>query len=154
MKTGIVEETDVEYHGGEGVSKSTLWKLETKSPFHARYVKQEHRPQFSFGHAAHIAILEPERLEASVIRGPVDRRGNKWIDAQNYADSIGAIVLVEKDYDNCMLIRDLADGIPELAVLRGGNHITETSAYVVDEETGLLKKTRPDFYSIDHRIML
>ncbi len=153
-KIGIVNETDTEYHGGEGVSKSTLWKLETKSPFHSRFVKQEHKPQFSFGHAAHIAILEPERLETSVLKGPADRRGNKWTDALAYAESVGAILLIEKDFDNCMLIRDLADTVPELMALRQGEYMTETSAYVIDEETGVLKKTRPDHYSITHRGIL
>lgn len=152
-KIGIVHETDVEYHGGEGVSKSTLWKLETKSPFHARFVKQEHKPQFSFGHAAHTAILEPELLESKVLRGPVDRRGNKWTDAVNYAESIGAEVLTEKDYDLCMTIRDLADTIPELQVLRVGEVFAETSAYVIDEQTGLLKKTRPDIFNNSHGLM-
>lgn len=153
-KRGIVQETDVEYHGGEGVSKSTLWKLETKSPFHARFQVQEHKPQFSFGHAAHTAILEPHLLESKVLRGPADRRGNKWTDAVNYAESIGAEVLTEKDYDLCMMIRDLADTVPELAILREGEYMVETSAYVVDEETGILKKTRPDFYSVTHRLMV
>lgn len=148
-------ETDEEYHAGEGVSKSRLFKALKKSPFHARYGKNENKPQFAIGKAAHIAILEPERLDASVLRGPDNRRGNDWKHAQNEADHFGKILLTAGDYDQAMLIRDLANTIPELDWLRSDpDNITETSAYHVDEETDLLLKTRVDFYSPRERIIV
>ena len=148
-------ETDEEYHGGEGVSKSRLFKAMNKSPFHARYGKNEEKPQFAIGKAAHIAILEPERLEGSVMCGPKDRRGNDWKTALAEATHYGKILLTEGDYQQAMLIRDLANTIPELDWLRSDpDHVTETSAYHVDEETGLLLKTRVDFYSPRERLIL
>ena len=141
-------ETDEEYHGGEGVSKSRLFKLYKKSPFHARYGTNENKPQFAIGKAAHIAILEPERLETSVMRGPADRRGNNWKAAMDEATHFGKILLTEGDFVQAMLIRDLANTIPELDMLRSDpDHITETSAYHHDEEFDVLTKTRVDFYS-------
>lgn len=153
MKIGMVTETDEEYHGGEGVSKSRLWTLETKTPHHARYGAQKEKPHFAIGKAAHIAILEPERLEESVTRGPADRRGNKWKEAQDFSEHHGTILLTEKDHDMAMMIRDLAACVPEIEVMQRGEKHIETSAYHVDEETGLLVKTRPDIYSVGERLI-
>ena len=45
-----------------------------------------------------------------------------------------------------MLIRDLADTVPELESMRKGALI-EQSCYTTDEETGLTLRCRPDIYS-------
>lgn len=146
-------EDDASYHAGEGVSKSGLWTLWSKTPFHYRYGVRESRPQFDVGKAAHIAILEPERLETSITRGPVDRRGNKWKEAQDFAEFHKTILLTEGDFEQVMLIRDLAATSSILDTMRDGGAIVETSAYHVDEETGVLVKTRPDMYNPKHKII-
>ncbi len=146
-------EDDEAYHSGEGVSKSGLWELYTKTPFHYRYVERPARTALEVGKASHIAILEPERLEAAIVRGPADRRGNKWKEAQDFATFSQAILLTEADHDLVMRIRDVAATVPELDTMRDGEHIVETSAYHVDEETGMLVKTRPDMYNVQHRII-
>lgn len=147
-------ETDEEYHGGEGVSKSTLWTLWTKTPFHARFGAKKTSAAFDFGKVAHIAILEPDTLEERVTKGPAARgNSNEWKHAQDYAAAAGTILLKPDDYDKAMLVRDLAATVPELEIMRAGNTIIETSAYHVDEETGILTKTRPDIYNVDHKIM-
>lgn len=141
-------QTDEEYHGGEGVSNSTLTKLINKSPFHSRYEAYKAQHHFDIGKAAHIAILEPERLEDAVMCGPIDRRGNKWKEAEDMAEHFGKILLVEKDYETALLIRDLSMTIPELELMRRDpDHMIETAAYHEDEETGMLTKCKPDFYS-------
>lgn len=146
-------ETDDEYHAGEGVSKSGLWELWNKTPFHFKFGVREDKPQFQVGHAAHIAILEPERLESSVAKGPADRRGNKWKEFIDYTDFHKLIPLTEGDFDQVMLIRDLAETSPHLDIMRDGGAIVETSAYHVDEETGVLVKARPDMYNPKHKII-
>lgn len=143
----IRTETDDDYHQGEGVSKTTLWTLHAKTPFHARYVAKKPSTAFDIGKAAHIAILEPETLEARVLRGPDDRRGNKWRDANDEAEATGKILLTSGDHDQAMLIRDVSYTVPELATLRSAKTVVETSAYHVDEETGQIVKVRPDLYS-------
>lgn len=149
----IKPETNEEYHSGPGVSKTTLWTLHTKTPYHARYGARKDSHAFDLGTAAHIAILEPERLEVSVMKGPDDRRGNKWKDALSYAEEKGATLLTSGDYDQCLLIRDLADTVPEIRTVRKGETFTETSAYHDDEETGMTVKCRPDIYNKTHSII-
>lgn len=146
-------EDDATYHGGEGVSKSGLWKLWSKTPYHFRFGAKKETTALDVGKAAHLAILQPELFEGAVIRGPADRRGNKWKEAQDFADFSKAILLTQDDYDQCLAIRELAATCAELDVLRGGEHIIETSAYHVDEETGVLVKTKPDVYSVQHKII-
>lgn len=154
IKLGLVHETDEEYHnGGQGVSKSGLWKIWEKTPFHFRYGVREETAEFAIGKAAHIAILEPETLEARVTKGPADRRGNKWKDAMDFANKFNTILLTEGDYDTALLIRDLAATNEYIRMMQGEDTIVETSAYVLDEATGVQVKCRPDMYSHRHKII-
>lgn len=146
-KLGMITETDDEYHGGPGVSKSGLWELWTKTPFHFRHMVHEDKPHFAIGKAAHIAILEPETLEMRVTRGPEDRRGNKWKEAQDFAEFHKTILLTASDYDLAMIIRDLAAQNPFVRQMQSNDPIVETSFYANDAETGRLIKCRPDLYS-------
>lgn len=148
-------ETDDEYHGGEGVSKSTLWTLWSKTPFHARFCKPKETAALDTGKAAHIAILEPETFEARVMKGPEARgNSNEWKHAVDHANYAGCILLKPDAYDLALMIRDLAASLPVLDIVRSGRTIVETSAYHADEETGVLLKTRPDNYSVDHRLIV
>lgn len=149
----IRQVTDSEYHEGEGISKSGLWDLWTKTPFHYRYGVKPERAALELGKASHIAILEPARLEEAVIKGPADRRGNKWKEAQDFARFSNAILLTESDYETVLRIRDLSAAVPALNQMRDGEHIVETAAYHVDEETGMLLKTKPDMFSVDQRMI-
>lgn len=153
MKLGMIAETDEEYHGGEGVSKSGLWKLWTKTPFHFRHQVEEDKPHFAIGKAAHIAILEPEKLEISVTKGPEDRRGNKWKEAQDFAAFHNTILLTASDYDLAMIIRDVAVTNAFIRQMQEGDPIIETSFYAQDAETGMQIKARPDMYSRKHNII-
>ena len=146
-------ETDEEYHGGEGVSKSGLWEIQTKTPFHYKFGVKPERTALAAGTASHMAILEPHRIEGEVIKGPADRRGNKWKEAQDFAAFSGGILLTEGDFDTVLRIRDLSDSVPALRIMREGEVIVETSAYHVDEETGMLTKTRPDMFNVDKRLI-
>lgn len=146
-------ETDEEYHTGEGVSKSGLWTLWKKTPAHYRYGVRQVAAALDVGKAAHIAILEPERLDTAVAKGPADRRGNKWKEFLDFTTFHKLIPLVEEDYDLVMMIRDLAATSTILDTMRDGGAIVETSAYHVDEETGVLVKTRPDMYNPKHKMI-
>lgn len=157
---GLVKNTNEEYHASEGVSKSFLWAMETQTPYLARNEVRVDKPQFAFGTVAHVAILEPERLEQAVVRGPKDRvKRNEWKAAEDFAAYQGAILLTEGDYDMALRIRDLAAEIPELALMRdvddnGQGPMVETSCYHVDEETGLTVRCRPDMFSPRHKLIV
>lgn len=149
----IVEQTNEEYHSGEGYSKTTLHTAFKKTPFHARFGAKKFSSALEFGKASHIAILEPEILETSVTRGPADRRGNKWKDAMDFAAAGGTILLTESEYDSMLMVRDLAILNPDIQAMQNGMNMAETSAYHVDEESGLLLKTRPDVYNNELRVI-
>lgn len=151
-KQGMIIETDEEYHGGPGVSKSGLWELWTKTPFHFRHMVHEDKPHFAIGKAAHIAILEPDTLEGRVTRGPEDRRGNKWKEAQDFAAHHQTILLTASDYDLAMLIRDVAANNRFIRQMQNSDTLVETSFYADDAETGRLIKCRPDMYSPSMKI--
>lgn len=164
---GLIANTNEEYHASgldeagniASVSKSFLWSMETQTPYLTRFGKREDKPQFALGSAAHVAILEPEKLEDLVMKGPEDRRGNKWKEATDFATYAGKILLVAGDYDMALMLRDVADTVPELAMMRelddsGQGPIVETSCYHVDEETGLTVRCRPDIYSPKHKLIV
>jgi exodeoxyribonuclease VIII len=150
----IKVETDEEYHAGEGVSKSKLWTLDNKTPFHARFGARKETNAFAIGKAAHCAILEPEDLENRYTKGPDARRNsNEWKHAEDFARHAGTTLLKPDDYDMAMVIRDMAATVPELELMRQGGCTVETSAYHLDEETQTLVKTRPDIYNPTHRLI-
>lgn len=142
----LIQEPITAYHAHPGYSKSTLWPYHTKTPYAAKFGKRSPSNAFDVGHAAHTAILEPHLLESSVVKGPEDRRGNKWKFAEDEAVAAGKILLTASDYDQVVLIRDLAATVPELEAMRDGAMI-ERSCYAQDEETGATLRCRPDIYS-------
>lgn len=156
MKPGIYKGLDNEaYHAGPGISKSGLWTIHTKSPAHYAYGERKENPAFDFGTAAHLAILEPNEFEAQVYRGPEDRRGNKWKDAQEYCQIEGKLLLTAPDYDKVLEIRDAVHADNWInQVITGGQGVVEASGYWVDEETGVLCRCRPDLYRSDLGLIL
>lgn len=150
----IKEVTDEEYHNGEGVSKTKLHKLITKTPFHAQFGARKETQAFAIGKAAHCAILEPEELEYRYTKGPDARRNsNEWKHAEDFARHAGTTLLKPDDYDTALMIRDLSATVPELELMREGQAIVETAAYHVDEETGVLVKTKPDIFNVKHGLI-
>lgn len=146
-------ETNEQYHSSEGISKSGLWEIYTKSPFHYAHTKKQSSPTFDYGTAVHTAILEPDKFDESIIRGPEDRRGSKWRDAMDEAEHKKAILLTASDYDDVLSIREAADADKNITALLKGETIIERSAYHKDDEYGLTVKCRPDLYNKSLSIM-
>lgn len=153
---GIYADLDNDaYHGGPGISKSGLWTIYTKTPAHYRFAEREEKAHFDFGTACHFAILEPEKFETSVMRGPKDRRGNNWKDAQAEATNSGRLILTEGDYDGVLTIRDAVHADAWLNALIASPHSEiEHSGYWIDPETGVLCRCRPDLYRSDLGVMV
>ena len=146
---------DDAYHGGPGISKSGLWTIYTKSPAHYRFAPSRETAAFALGKAAHVAILEPETFEARVMRGPDNRRGNNWKDAEAEATNSGRLLLTSGDYDTGLLMRDAVHADARIsAIITGAGAQVEASGFWIDEETGVLCKCRPDLYRPDLGIML
>jgi hypothetical protein len=154
------------YHAGPGISKSGLWTIYKQSPAHFKFPpdRDDESTQAiaakDFGTACHIAILEPETFEKRVMRGPEDRRGNKWTDAVEFCrleTKLGRpmTLLIAPAYDDVLAIRDAvhADQFVN-SIITGGKPMIEASGYWTDPETGALCRCRPDLYREDLGIML
>ena len=143
----LVTETNEQYHASDPVSKSGLWTLYTKTPYHYRFTRGRHTPALDIGTATHTAILEPELFEKTVMRGPEDRRGNKWKEANDEAVAKSMILLTDGDYAKVDVMREVAARSAYLQALLRGEKLVEQSAYAEDEEHGVLVKCRPDLFN-------
>lgn len=146
-RPGIYQLSNEEYHGGPGVSRSTLWTLFTKTPFHARYGSHKQTKPQRIGDATGVAVLEPDLFEKKFYRGPIDRRGKKWDAAEEIAKQSGKVALPEREYDEALRIGDAVLANPKVRKLLSGQPSIEQSAYAIDEATGELVKVRPDVHN-------
>ena len=155
QRTGIVDGLPFDqYLAGREVSKSGLWTLHTRSPLHA-ITEREPNEAMRVGTAIHCAVLEPDEFEARFVRGPDDRRGNRWKEAIEEARANGMDCLTAGDYDAAVHIRDtvvLRD--PLLRRLTSGGTVREVSAFWTDTETGLRCRARPDAYAPDLKMIV
>lgn len=135
-----------EYHQHPAYSKTFLWSVYTKTPHHAKNMRIEKTAAMDLGTATHVAILEPEKFLTSVIKGPDDRRGNKWKDVYDEAAAYGKLALTSGDYEKCLYMRDSAHRLSIVRQLTDGLQKTEQSAFWQDEATGLNCRCRPDLY--------
>lgn len=143
------------YHAGPGISKSGLWTIQTKSPAHYKYGERETKKEFDFGEACHLAILQPDDFEKKVMRGPDDRRGNRWKDMLDFCKTEGKLLLTGPDYDSVLSIRDAVHADAWInAIITGGTPEIEASGYWIDEETGALCRCRPDLWRDDLGIVI
>ncbi len=156
IKPGIYQGIPNEsYHSGPGISKSGLWKIATQSPSHYKFGEQEESNAFDFGEACHLAILQPTLFEGTVIRGPDDRRGNKWKDASEAAALDKKLLLTAGDYDKTLAIRDAVHADTWInSIITGGKPMIEASGYNLHDETGHLCRVRPDLYRKDLGIIV
>lgn len=156
IKPGIYQGIPNEsYHAGPGVSKSGLWTIHSQSPAHYKFGEREASKAFDFGEACHFAILQPELFEAKVFRGPEDRRGNKWKDAEEFCKGEGKLLLTAPDYEGVMTIRDAVHANVWInSIITGGKPMIEASGYWIDPTTGQLCRCRPDLYREDLGILL
>lgn len=143
------------YHAGPGISKSGLWTIDQKSPAHYKFEVREEKAHLDVGEAVHKAILEPEDFEEKIYRGPEDRRGNKWKDAQEFCKLENKLLLTAPDYDSVLAIRDAVHADAWInSIITCGKPMVEASGYWIDEETGELCRCRPDLYRPDLGIIL
>lgn len=156
MKPGVYLKLDNEaYHAGPGISKSGLWTVETKSPAHYRFGERKESKAFDFGEACHLAILQPNDFEKVVVRGPEDRRGNKWKDVAEVCKADKKLLLTSGDYDGVLAIRDAVHADPWInSIITSGDGVNEASGFWIDPATGELCRCRPDRYRRDLKLIL
>lgn len=148
----IADMSAAEYHGADAVGKSSLWTLHTKTPAHVSGQEDESNSDMDFGTAVHCAVLEPHRFDAAVIRGPEDRRGNKWKDA--LAEHPSSLVLPSPVFDRVLRLRDTVMRDPIVQNLPSEFAMIEHSAFWMDFETAVKCKCRPDLYRGDQSLIV
>jgi len=143
-RQGVIHDLPFDqYLAGPEVSKSSLWTLHARSPAHAR-VEKEPSNAMQLGTAVHCAVLEPDFFAERYHRGPDDRRGNKWKEAQ---EEYGERLLTSGDYDDALAVRDAVRTHPIIRKLTGAGTVREVSAFATDPATGLKIRTRPDAFA-------
>ncbi len=157
-----------EYHGGPGISKTGLDRINvspanfydlTLNP--ARPPEPERKGQLE-GQLAHCAILEPDEfdkryavLPADAPRRPTDAQWNakkpspesveamEWWAAWNKS-SAGRTIISHAQRETALRQAEAVRRLPDVAeALATG--VAESSAYWIDAETGVLCRCRPDW---------
>lgn len=145
MRTDLSNE---QYHAHPAISSSDVKAVYKTSLAHWKGKVRKPSSAFAMGSAVHALVLEPEKN--LVLRGPEDRRGNKWKEAQLAADLDGQILLPEGEFDLAARIADAAKAHPVLAqYLADPTFVAEASFFGIDKETGVEIKCRPDGYLPD-----
>ena len=140
--------TNKEYRDHEGISRSELNIIRTKTPMHFKYAKEnpeEDSAALLEGRAAHKLILEPDTFADEFAVCPkVDRRTaeGKATYSAFIEESRGKEVITEESFTK---IKDMAEAIKKneeaVKYLRGSH---EQSFFWTDAETGEKCKVRPD----------
>jgi len=135
--------TNQEYHQHPAISSSDVKMVAAKSLAHWRHKVYKPSATFALGSAVHALVLEPSK--DLVIRGPEDRRGNKWKEASLAADIDGKILLTEGDYDQARAIAQPVISHPVMTgYLNDPTFVPEASFFAYDDETDMRIKCRPD----------
>ena len=134
-----------DYHAAEGISSSDVKMVHSKSVAHWKNKQYKASPILDTGTAIHAFVLEADIADKLVVRGPETRRGKAWTEAKEEADSMGAVLLTEADYD---LARQVADSVlmePRvMRMLDDPSCLKEKSIFNDCPQTGLRIKCRPD----------
>ncbi len=146
----MVDMTNKDYRITEGISRSDLNILRTKSPMHFKYAV-EHRDEATEslalleGRAAHKMVLEQDSFyEEFAVAPQCDKRTKegKQIYADFVAEAEGKDVLT---MDSFKKISEMSDALAENPLAMKfliGDH--EKSFFWTDEKTGEVCKVRPD----------
>ncbi len=146
--------SNADYHGGDGVSKTTLDHVRS-SPAQVPWSKEapedpDGKDALVMGDAMHAMLLEPVRFteEYLVVTGEVERRSNagkaRWAAIQAEAQAENKQIILPDDHKKLILMRDSVMAHPEARALMEMDGDAEPSLYWTDEETGLLCRCRPD----------
>lgn len=141
--------TNKEYRSKEGISRSELFPILSKTPKHMKY-EQEHPEDGETlalleGRAIHKMILEPETFNSEFAIAPVcDRRTKEG--REKYAEFLdkceGMDVLTADSFEKVM---DMAAAIREDPIaMKFLSGIHEKSFFWTDPDTGEKCKVRPD----------
>lgn len=143
--------TSQEYSDAEGIRRSELYTIISKTPMHFLYESthpKEDTPALLFGRAAHKAILEPDTFDNEFIKGiSVDRRTKEgkatW---EQFVSSVGnREVISPDDMDKIRDMKAVIDHDVNASKFLNGKH--EQTYFWTDDATGEKCKVRLDCIS-------
>lgn len=140
--------TNKEYRQAEGISRSELNTILTKSPMHFLYESthpKEDTPALAFGRATHKAVLEPETFDEEFVVAPkVDKRTKEGKETWNkfVEESGGREVITEEDLETLQDMKAVIYHDIHASTFLNGIH--EQSYFWTDAATGEKCKVRPD----------
>ena len=145
--------TNEQYHADtDYIGKSGL-DLINCSPLHywERYLNPNHvrepeTPAQIFGSLVHCAVLEHEKLERRYVSIPeeMNKRKTEWKDFQTEHE--GKRLVTAEQYATALAIREAVHSHPKASLLLGEG-VAEKAMWANDPVTGVLVKTKPDFYN-------
>lgn len=147
----VIEGQPIEqYHGGPGISKTGLDRIDVSPAnfYHltlnpARPPEPDRKGQLE-GQLAHCAILEPGEFSKRYSVGPDVIRSTKEWKAFEAALPAGVIGIKPDQHETAMRQAEAVRRLPDVAeALAAG--VAESSAYWLDSETGVLCRCRPDW---------
>ena len=141
-----------EYHAHPAISSSDVKAVLTSSVWHWKNKGHtEPTPAMQMGTAVHDMALEGGK---NTIRGPENRRGNAWKEADADAKAKGKLLMVEKEYDMAERISQslYADEVCAKQ-LNASDAKIEHSLFATCPTTGLELRCRPDLYNPTDRVM-
>lgn len=139
----ILGMSNADYHAHPAISSSDVKMVAAKSLAHWKNKVRKRSTAFDLGTAVHAMVLEPH-LEL-VVRGPEDRRGNKWKEASLAADLDGKLLLTESDYDQAEAMAEAVKAHPVMQKWMSiPDFVAEASFFAQDSITETQIKCRPD----------
>jgi exodeoxyribonuclease VIII len=142
-----------EYHSMAGIS-SSHFKLMERSPLHywQAYVnpereKREPTAAMLIGTAWHTAVFEPEHFKRDFVEVPegIDRRTKEGKAFFAEIEASGKTPFKPDEFQQVVRMANLASSHPVMSMLLSHEQcIIENSIFIVDEETSLTLKIRPD----------
>ena len=128
----------------EAIGSSGIKTIYNKSVAHYKFHEPKHSVHFDIGTAVHVAILEPDKFEESVLKCGKDRRTTLYKELQK-SKKENQIIITDKEYDICLRSRDSVHRKSECnKIIASDFGQSEMSAFAKDPFTGVKMKTRPD----------
>ena len=139
---------DTEYQNHEGIRRSDLFTIFSKTPLHFKYEidhPREDTDALMFGRAAHMAVLEYDRFIETYVEAPIcDRRTKEGKEIYNafLSESEGKEFLTHDQMEMILAMREVIVNDEILSKFVSGQ--TEVPIFWTDSETGEPCKIRPD----------
>jgi len=156
IKPGIYPDVSIqEYHDGPGLSNSGIkMLLDCPKKYHHYYImKNRGEPSKAMleGNQFHTYVLERDKFyENYFVSEKITRRGDKWRDVVDAAQG-KEIIFRDRKQQIVDMEKSLMSFPRAKSLLSGG--IAESSMYWVDEDTGVLCKSRPDYLNADKKFI-